>query len=85
MNKLISSYAHSILCEQEKSFPARKSIILKRMIKMARITAIIPDNLEKELRLKTLHVYGGRKGDLSKAVESAIKTWVTSEKLVKAV
>ena len=49
---------------------------------MARITAIIPDDLEKELRLKTLEVYGGRKGDLSKAVETAIKTWVASEKLV---
>ena len=55
---------------------------LKRMIKMARITAIIPDDLEKELRLKTLEVYGGRKGDLSKAVETAIKTWVASEKIV---
>ena len=49
---------------------------------MARITAIIPDDLEKELRLKMLEVYGGRKGDLSKAVETAIKTWVASEKLV---
>jgi hypothetical protein len=55
------------------------------MIKMVRITAIIPDNFEKELRLKTLQVYGGRKGDLSKAVETAIRTWVASEKLVKAV
>lgn len=56
--------------------------LLKRMIKMARITAIIPDDLEKELRLKMLEVYGGRKGDLSKAVETAIKTWVASEKIV---
>ena len=53
---------------------------LKSMIKMARITVIIPDDLEKELRLKTLEVYGGRKGDLSKAVETAIRTWVASEK-----
>ena len=52
------------------------------MIKMARITVIIPDDLEKELRLKALEVYGGRKGDLSRAVEAAIKTWVASEKEV---
>ena len=49
---------------------------------MARITVIIPDDLEKELRLKALEVFGGRKGDLSRAVETAIKTWVASEKLV---
>lgn len=55
---------------------------LKRMIKMARITVIIPDDLEKKLRLKTLEVFGGRKGDLSKAVETAIRTWIASEKLI---
>ena len=52
------------------------------MINMGRISAGISDELEKELRLKTLEVYGGRKGDLSKAVETAIKTWVASEKIV---
>ena len=48
--------------------------------KMGRITAIIPDELEKQLRLQALEVYGGKKGDLSKAVENAIKNWVTSKK-----
>jgi hypothetical protein len=52
---------------------------------MGRITAIIPDELEKELRLKTLETFGGKKGDLSRAVETAIKTWIGSENLVKAV
>ena len=47
---------------------------------MGRITAIIPDELEKQLRLQALEVYGGKKGDLSKAVENAIKNWVTSKK-----
>ncbi len=51
------------------------------MIKMGRITAIIPDEVEKALRLKTLEVFGGRKGDLSKAVEEAIKTWVSLEQV----
>ena len=49
------------------------------MIIMGRITAIIPDELEKQLRLKSLEVYGGRKGDLSKAVVDAIKNWVDPE------
>ena len=48
--------------------------------KMGRITATIPDELEKKLRLKTLEAYGGKKGDLSKAVEEAITKWVTSKK-----
>ena len=47
---------------------------------MGRISAVISDELEKKLRLKALEKYGGRKGDLSKAVEQAIKTWVTTEK-----
>ena len=40
----------------------------------------IPDKLEKQLRIKTVERFGGKKGDLSKAVEEAIKTWLTKEK-----
>ena len=43
---------------------------------MGRISVVIPDKLEKELRIKTIEVYGGRKGDLTKAVEKAVQTWV---------
>ena len=50
------------------------------MIEMGRISAVLPDELEKELRLKTLLTFGGRKGDLSRAVEEAIKAWVTQGK-----
>jgi hypothetical protein len=50
------------------------------MINMGRITAIIPDELEKQLRLGALEVYGGKKGDLSRAVQEAIKIWVSTEK-----
>jgi hypothetical protein len=46
---------------------------------MGRISVTIPDELEKELRFKTIDKYGGRKGDLSRAVEEAVKTWVTKE------
>lgn len=46
---------------------------------MGRISAVLPDELEKELRLKTLLIFGGRKGDLSRAVEEAIKVWVATK------
>jgi hypothetical protein len=36
----------------------------------------ISDELEKKLRFKTIERFGGRKGDLSKAVEEAVNTWV---------
>ena len=43
---------------------------------MGRIGVDLPDELEKRLRLKTIETFGGRKGDLSRAVEEAIETWV---------
>lgn len=44
---------------------------------MGRICVEIPDELEKNLRLKTVERFGGKKGDLSRAVEEAVKKWVT--------
>jgi len=49
------------------------------VIKMGRINVDIPDELEKALRFKTIERFGGKKGDLSKAVEEAVKTWVTNK------
>jgi len=46
---------------------------------MGRINVELSDELEKKLRIKTIERFGGRKGDLSKAVEEAIKTWVAKE------
>jgi hypothetical protein len=46
---------------------------------MGRISVAIPDQLEKKLRFKTIERFGGKKGDLSKAVEEAIQTWVANE------
>jgi hypothetical protein len=43
---------------------------------MGRISADLSDELEKQLRLKTVERFGGKKGDLSRAVEDAIKTWI---------
>jgi len=36
----------------------------------------LSDELEKRLRFKAVERFGGRKGDLSRAVEEAIKAWV---------
>lgn len=44
---------------------------------MGRINVELPDELEKKLRFKTIERFGGKKGDLSRAVEEAVKTWVT--------
>jgi hypothetical protein len=46
---------------------------------MGRISVTISDELEKELRFKTIERFGGKKGDLTRAVEEAIKTWVAKE------
>jgi hypothetical protein len=43
---------------------------------MGRISVDLSDELEKQLRLKTVERFGGKKGDLSRAVEDAIKTWI---------
>ncbi|MGB9134625.1 MAG: ribbon-helix-helix domain-containing protein [Candidatus Bathyarchaeia archaeon] len=47
---------------------------------MGRISVDLPEELEKKLRLKTIERFGGRKGDLSRAVEEAVKTWVAIDK-----
>jgi hypothetical protein len=43
---------------------------------MGRISVALSDNLEKKLRFKTVERFGGKKGDLSKAVEEAVEKWV---------
>ena len=50
------------------------------VVEVGRISVDISDELEKELRFKTIERFGGRKGDLSKAVEEAVETWVTKER-----
>ncbi|MCW4029467.1 MAG: ribbon-helix-helix domain-containing protein [Candidatus Bathyarchaeota archaeon] len=46
---------------------------------MGRISVDLPDELEKQLRIKTVQKFGGKKGDLSRAVEDAIKTWLVKK------
>jgi len=46
---------------------------------MGRINVDISDELEKKLRLKTVEIFGGKKGDLSRAVQEAVKTWINQK------
>ena len=43
---------------------------------MGRVSVHISDGLEKKLRFKAIERFGGRKGDLSRAVEEAVEIWV---------
>jgi len=47
-----------------------------RRLKMGRICVELSDELEKKLRFKTIERFGGKKGDLTRAVEEAVKTWI---------
>jgi hypothetical protein len=46
---------------------------------MGRISVDLPDELEKQLRIKTVERFGGKKGDLSRAVQEAVKTWIVKK------
>jgi hypothetical protein len=46
---------------------------------MGRINVDIQDEIEKQLRLKTVERFGGKKGDLSRAVQEAVKTWINQK------
>jgi len=46
---------------------------------MGRINIDMPDEIEKQLRIKTVERFGGKKGDLSKAVQEAVKTWINKK------
>jgi hypothetical protein len=46
---------------------------------MGRISVDLSDELEKQLRFKTIERFGGKKGDLSKAVEAAIRAWISKK------
>ena len=48
-------------------------------LRMGRISVELSDELEKQLRFKTIEKFGGRKGDLSRAVEEAVRTWIAKK------
>jgi hypothetical protein len=43
---------------------------------LGRLNLVLSDDLERRLRLAVVNRYGGRKGDLSEAVEQAIRDWL---------
>jgi hypothetical protein len=46
---------------------------------MGRICVELPDELEKKLRFKAIEKFGGKKGDLSKAVAESVRTWIAKD------
>ena len=51
------------------------------MINMGRIDVELPDELEKEFRLEVGRRLGMKKGNLTKAVEQAIRQWIENKNL----
>ncbi len=47
---------------------------------MGKITINIDDKIEKKVRVKIAE-NGGKKGELTKAVESGLKLWLDTEKV----
>jgi hypothetical protein len=65
-----------------KKYDTRESCIkidYSWRLKMGRISVELSDQLEKQLRFKTVERFGGKKGDLTRAVEEAVKTWIAKE------
>jgi hypothetical protein len=52
---------------------------LEESEEMGRINVELSDELEKKLRFKTIEKFGGKKGDLSRAIEEAVRCWVAPE------
>jgi len=52
--------------------------------KMGRINVELSDELERKLRFKTIERFGGKKGDLSKAVGEAVKNWVAQSEALES-
>jgi hypothetical protein len=46
---------------------------------MGRVDLVLDDKLEQRLRLAVVKRYGGRKGDLKKALVDAIERWLREE------
>jgi hypothetical protein len=43
---------------------------------MGRLYVILSDQVEKRLRLEIVKRFGGKKGDLSNAIEESVKMWL---------
>jgi len=45
-------------------------------VKMGRLYVILSDQVERRLRLEIVKRFGGKKGDLSTAIEESVKMWL---------
>jgi hypothetical protein len=65
----------------EHHLARQRKITINNMtvVDMGRISVTLSDELEKKLRFKTIERFGGKKGDLTKAVAEAIATWIDKE------
>ena len=83
-NKMVTR--HQSICLLERHLARAGACIKTNKTKnvvgnqMGRISVELSDKLEKKLRFKTIERFGGRKGDLSRAVQEAVETWVAKEK-----
>jgi hypothetical protein len=48
---------------------------------LGKLYIVISDEVERRLRLETVKRLGGKKGDLSAAVEEALQDWIKREAL----
>ena len=51
---------------------------------MGRICVDLSSELERKLRISAIDRFGGKKGDLSRAVEEAVSAWVVKHKKMSA-
>ncbi len=49
---------------------------------MVRFAVEIPENLNKEFRIRVIQIYGSKKGVITKAVIEAIQMWIKEKKLL---
>jgi len=50
---------------------------------MGRLYIVLSDNVERRLRLAVVMRLGGKKGDLSSAIETAVKDWLNQKPKVR--
>lgn len=43
---------------------------------MGKLTIVLPDKIEKELRVKVAGEFGGKKGALGEAIALAVEEWL---------
>ena len=49
-------------------------------ISMGRLNLVIPDKLEKQFREEVFKRYGMKKGNMSEALQDAIKEWIKKKR-----